>query len=129
MITFTFILFGLINHSFATYEIAKKEIMKLQNIDPMQGQLSLFAIMIAGGLAGMVTWTVSIPADVLKSRYQTAPEGTYTGIWQVYRRLMNEEGISALFRGIGPALLRAFPANAACFLGLEISKRFLTFLD
>ena len=77
----------------------------------------------------MMFWTVSIPADVVKSRYQSAPEGKYTSLGHVYRNLIKEEGASALFRGMGPALLRAFPANAACFLGLEISKKFLTFLD
>jgi len=103
--------------------------MRFQKIDPSKGELSLFAIMIAGGLAGMIFWAVSIPADVIKSRYQTAPEGKYTGLGHVYRNLIREEGASALFRGLGPALLRAFPANAACFIGVEFSKKFLTFLD
>ena len=36
-----------------------------------------------------------------------------------------ERGIAGLYRGAGPALARAFPANAACFLGMEQSKRWL----
>lgn len=36
---------------------------------------------------------------------------------------MAEGGYPALFRGVGPAMLRAFPANAACFLGVEVSKK------
>lgn len=121
------ILLGTTTNSFATYELIKKEIMRLQSVDPMKGQLSLFAVMIAGGLAGIFCWTISIPADVIKSRYQTAPEGTYNGIWHVYQHLLHQEGAAALFRGMGPALLRAFPANAACFLGMEISKKVLSF--
>jgi solute carrier family 25 carnitine/acylcarnitine transporter 20/29 len=35
--------------------------------------------------------------------------------------MVREEGVGALFKGVGPALLRAFPANAACFLGMELS--------
>jgi solute carrier family 25 (mitochondrial carnitine/acylcarnitine transporter), member 20/29 len=63
---------------------------------------------------GMANWAIAIPADVLKSRLQTAPEGKYTGVIDVYKTLMREEGSSALFRGMGPAMIRAFPANAAC---------------
>ena len=69
---------------FGTYEYAKKEMMRMQGIDPATGTLSPLAVLTAGGLAGMACWTVAIPADVLKSRYQSAPEGTYTGIMDVY---------------------------------------------
>ena len=33
----------------------------------------------------MANWAIAIPPDVLKSRYQTAPEGMYTGSVDVYR--------------------------------------------
>lgn len=114
---------------FGTYEIMKKQLMKIQNIDPESGQLSPLAVLTAGGIAGLTCWIVSIPADVLKSRFQTAPPGQYNGVLDVYNHLMKEEGPSALFRGIRPALIRAFPANAACFLGMEVSKKMLTFMD
>ena len=77
----------------------------------------------------MACWTVAIPPDVLKSRYQTAPPGKYTGIFDVYRQLIKTEGTGALFAGMRPALLRAFPANAACFFGMEVSKKMLQFMD
>ncbi|KAL3787209.1 hypothetical protein ACHAW5_003999 [Stephanodiscus triporus] len=98
---------------FGMYEYSKREIMKLQGIDPNKGQLSLPAVVTAGGLAGMACWTVGIPFDVIKSRYQTAPEGKYSGIVDVYKALIKEEGYAGLFRGLRPALMRAFPANAA----------------
>lgn len=72
---------------------------------------------------------MAIPPDVLKSRYQTAPEGTYSGLLDVYRTLIKEEGASALLTGFRPAMIRAFPANAACFLGMEMAKKALAFLD
>lgn len=114
---------------FGMYEFAKKELMRLQGIDPDKGQLSVTSVLAAGGLAGMACWTVGIPADVIKSRYQTAPEGKYSGLVDVYRALIKEEGYAGLFRGIQPALIRAFPANAACFLGMEVSRKALGFMD
>jgi solute carrier family 25 carnitine/acylcarnitine transporter 20/29 len=114
---------------FGTYEILKKKLMEVQGIDPNKGQLSPIAVLTAGGLAGMACWGISIPADVIKSRYQTAPEGKYSGMYDVYKTLIKEEGYGGLVKGMQPALIRAFPANAACFFGMEVSKSLLSFLD
>ncbi|KAI9506681.1 carnitine transporter [Coemansia spiralis] len=107
---------------FGAYELIKKS---LTNQGAGQGSISPLAIVTAGGLAGMANWAVAIPPDVLKSRLQTAPDGRYTGVRQVFIEMMRTEGAGALFRGMGPALLRAFPANAACFLGVELSLQFM----
>ena len=113
---------------FATYETIKRELVKFQGIeDP--SKLSPLAVMVAGGFAGMACWGVCIPPDTLKSRYQTAPDGKYTSIINVFRTLIKEEGVGGLFTGFRPAMIRAFPANAACFLGMEFSKKALAFLD
>jgi len=43
----------------------------------------------------------------------TAPEGKYpNGIRSVFMELMHEEGLLALYKGVTPVMLRAFPANA-----------------
>ena len=113
---------------FGVYEYCKREMMRWQGMDD-PSRLSPLAVLTAGGLAGMANWAVCIPPDVLKSRFQTAPEGTYNGLYDVYRDLMQKEGPSALFRGLRPALIRAFPANAACFFGMEVAQKALSFLD
>ena len=38
-------------------------------------------------------------------------------------RIARERGILGLYAGLGPVLIRAFPANAALFLGVEMGKR------
>lgn len=92
-------------------------------------QLGVGRTLFAGGMAGIFNWLVAIPPDVLKSRYQSAPEGRYpNGIRSVFTELMANEGIFALYRGVTPVLLRAFPANAACFLGYELALKFLDYV-
>jgi len=113
---------------FGTYEAVKLAMMKAQGIEDMS-RLSPTSVLTAGGCAGMACWIVSIPADVLKSRFQSAPEGTYKNVLDVYTKLMKEEGAGALFTGIRPALIRAFPANAACFFGMEVARKAFSFMD
>jgi len=57
--------------------------------------------------------------DVVKSRLQAAPDGMYKGALDVLNKTVAKEGVGALWKGAVPVLLRAFPANAACFLGYE----------
>jgi solute carrier family 25 carnitine/acylcarnitine transporter 20/29 len=72
-------------------------------------------------MAGVAMWCIAIPPDVIKSRLQSAPAGTYTGASDVLKKILKNEGPAALFKGLGPAMLRAFPANASTFLGFEAS--------
>jgi hypothetical protein len=43
-------------------------------------KISVGGTVLAGGMAGICNWLVAIPADVVKSRLQTAPEGVYSGM-------------------------------------------------
>lgn len=106
---------------FATYESMKRFTCQWEGRD----NASTVGILIAGGFAGVINWIVAIPFDTIKSRWQTAPPGKYKSLLDVFQTLLNEEGPRALFRGISPALLRAFPANAACLCGVETVKRML----
>lgn len=100
----------------------------LRNLTPegkSRADLSPLRILLAGGSAGILNWIVAIGPDTLKSRFQTAPAGTYTGVRDVFSQMVKTEGISALFKGLTPVMLRAFPANAACFLGFELAMKAL----
>ena len=56
-----------------------------------------------------------------KSRLQSA-EGNPT-ISGTVKGLYRAGGIGAFFPGVGPALARAVPANAATFLGVELAHQ------
>lgn len=107
---------------FAAYEVTKKFLISKESTS---GDLNLGAIIFAGGTAGVAMWSLAIPPDVLKSRLQSAPTGTYSGLFDCFRKTVAQDGITALWKGFGPAMARAFPANAATFLGVEASRKLL----
>ncbi|EJU01599.1 mitochondrial carrier [Dacryopinax primogenitus] len=107
---------------FVAYELVKKA-MTPAGSDP--SQLHLGSIVFAGGMAGVAMWTIAIPPDTIKSRLQSAPHGTYTGIVDCTRKLIAQDGVAALWKGLGPAMARAFPANAATFVGVEVSRNLM----
>jgi solute carrier family 25 carnitine/acylcarnitine transporter 20/29 len=106
---------------FATYEIIKRRLTPKDPQTGLPGQLSLPAVMVAGGAAGVAMWIPVFPIDTIKSRLQSA-EGRPT-ISGTIKGIHASGGIKAFFPGIGPALARAVPANAATFLGVELAHK------
>jgi len=101
---------------FAAYEYTKKALTPKDSTD-----LSLPAIMAAGGVAGIAMWVSIFPVDTVKSRLQSA-EGRPT-LGGVIREIYGKGGVKAFFPGLTPALLRAVPANAATFVGVELAHK------
>ncbi|XP_065902820.1 mitochondrial carnitine/acylcarnitine carrier protein-like [Dysidea avara] len=85
--------------------------------------------MAAGGFAGVFCHASTVPMDTIKSRYQTAPDGVYSGALSVAKEMIKEEGLLRIFRGATPILIRSFPANAGCFLGYETAIKLMNYLS
>ncbi|CAM9387058.1 unnamed protein product [Ascophyllum nodosum] len=82
--------------------------------------------MLAGGVAGCAMWVPPFYfIDVLKTRMQTAEPGVYESIRDCAVKTWRAEGSSVYFRGLGPALLRAFPLHGLVFVGYETTISFL----
>ncbi|KAG6836374.1 hypothetical protein H0H93_008674 [Arthromyces matolae] len=88
---------------FAAYEVTKKA---LTPAGSSPSELNLGAIIVAGGSAGIAMWALVIPADVLKSRIQSAPEGAYSGLLDCARKTIAADGVRALWKGFMPAMAR-----------------------
>lgn len=82
---------------------------------------------ISGGVGGIALWSAIFPADVVKSRVQVASTvGTIEPTFRaVIKQIFKEEGILALYKGLGPTLLRTFPATGALFLAYESTKKWM----
>jgi len=113
-------------------------------------------VLLAGGIAGIVTWASIYPLDVVKTRVQTqlaqdvvdggavvpvmrvGAEGTpllradeqkgkrYLGGWEVARRAYRNEGSGVFFRGLTICCVRAFIVSAAQWAVYEWTMEYLS---
>lgn len=79
---------------------------------------------VSGGIAGQVAWITSIAPDSVKSVIQTSDRPL--SIRDTARQIYLAKGYRGFFAGVGVAVVRAFPANAALFLGYEYTKALLS---
>jgi hypothetical protein len=100
----------------------------------------------SGGLAGVAAWSIVFPFDAVKSRLQASGGVSGVGIGsgsggsggsggggssggavreaaRLFSAILREGGVSLLYKGWSAAILRAFPANGALFLGVNTAER------
>ena len=111
---------------FGVYEFSKQQLTLLTTRDDdttieknNASSSSWWIVLWSGGLAGMAYTAGTMPMDVLKSRVQASDRG---GLWETYQILRRD---GSFFRGLWPALIRSFPANAVCFWGMETAHSLL----
>lgn len=83
------------------------------------------SVLVAGGFAGIVSWAVATPLDVIKSRMQMAglKHRVYRGVLDCMASSVRQEGLGVFFRGLTINSARAFPVNAVTFLSYEYLLR------
>ncbi|XP_017553639.1 solute carrier family 25 member 45 isoform X1 [Pygocentrus nattereri] len=91
-------------------------------------QSSTYAILMAGGIAGTMSWACATPMDVVKARLQMSGTGgrEYSGTLHCITASLQEEGIRVFFKGLLLNSVRAFPVNAVTFLSYETLIRSMT---
>jgi solute carrier family 25 (mitochondrial carnitine/acylcarnitine transporter), member 20/29 len=108
---------------FGTYEATKRAIARSTGAKSTD-ELLPPALMFSGGMAGLGFWSTVYPIDSIKTRIQCdsdlAPK--YKGMVDCAQKTIRSEGLGALYRGIGPCLARAFPANAVTFMVFELVR-------
>lgn len=85
-----------------------------------QDSWNIPSTLFAGGIAGVAQWLVAFPLDTVKTHIQTAKKDMYHGWHHAVAELFRNGGLPAFYTGLGPALIRAFVANACCFCGIEV---------
>ncbi|XP_032441802.1 mitochondrial basic amino acids transporter-like isoform X1 [Xiphophorus hellerii] len=80
-------------------------------------------LLFSGGMAGITSWIVIYPVDVIKSRLQADGVGgvnQYSSIADCVRQSVRKEGYMVFTRGLTSTVLRAFPMNAATFATVSL---------
>ena len=75
-------------------------------------------VLTGGGVAGILSWVLTYPQDVIKSRLQADGFGEdqqYRGSRHCLQASLRAEGPGCLVRGMGSTIIRAFPMNAVTF--------------
>jgi hypothetical protein len=89
----------------------------LQDIHPSIASFNLLNLSLS---YSSILTNKHINVQNVQASYETKVIGSYI---PELLRIARERGIIGLYSGLGPTLIRAFPANAALFLGVELGKR------
>jgi len=101
---------------FGAYEIAKMNICT----DPKHPTIG--QALFSGGCGGLGMWVTALPLDCVKTRIQADRTGSMSWLGCA-RQIFSEGGPAAFYKGFAPIILRAFPANAACFACKEMAQK------
>lgn len=105
---------------FASYFVLYEAMMRTSTAP------SAFHTLMAGGLAGVCSWILTLPMDVVKTRLQadaTAKMSRYAGIVDCVKQSYRAEGLSFLTHGMSSTLIRAFLMNSVCFYVVAYTMR------
>ncbi|MBA0810987.1 hypothetical protein Gohar_002927, partial [Gossypium harknessii] len=81
---------------------------------------------LTGGLGGVAFWSAVLPLDVAKTVIQTAPDKScQRNPFQVLNSTYRRTGVRGCYAGLGPTIVRAFPANAAAIVTWELAMKLL----
>lgn len=125
---------------FWTYELSKRLLLSRQSNPFAEPRAS--DVLIAGGIAGVVTWASVFPLDVVKTRVQTQSQvvdeltapllgqeqarAQQKTSFQIARDIFRAEGIVGFYRGLGVCSLRAFIVNAVQWYLYEETMKVLS---
>ncbi|KAG4259792.1 hypothetical protein FPRO03_12442 [Fusarium proliferatum] len=110
---------------FAAYEGLVQHVVRMEG--KKRSEIESWKFAVCGGLAGELLWLLSHPLDVIKSKMNGfGNDQKYKTMREAIRQTWRIGGVSGLFEGIGPALLRAMPVSAGTFATVEVARKMLS---
>ena len=103
---------------FSIYESSRSLLIRYNLTDSRE----LFASFMAGGTAGVLSWLLIMPFDVVKNTYQAQKSAS---VGACVRLIYAQGGVTGFFTGSAAAALRAFPVNSITFLVYNQTMRLL----
>ncbi|KAH8511841.1 hypothetical protein H0E87_009134 [Populus deltoides] len=79
---------------------------------------------VTGGLGGVAFWSAVLPLDVAKTIIQTSPDKSSTrNPFLILNSIYRRAGLKGCYTGLGPTIVRAFPANAVAIVTWELAMK------
>ncbi|XP_028321561.1 solute carrier family 25 member 15a [Gouania willdenowi] len=109
---------------FGAYEMCRSTFAK--HMGTTKDNIGVLPLMFSGGFGGACLWLAVFPIDCVKSRIQVySLAGRQKGFVKTFVSIIRTEGVTALYSGLTPTMIRTFPANGALFLAYELSRKFM----
>ncbi|TEY82582.1 hypothetical protein BOTCAL_0028g00030 [Botryotinia calthae] len=109
--------------NFMTYELVRTHFTPEGDQNP-----SAVRKLAAGAISGAVAQTCTYPFDVLRRRFQINTMSgmgyQYKSIFDAVGRIIAQEGIVGMYKGIVPNLLKVAPSMASSWLSFEMTRDF-----
>ncbi len=108
---------------FQAYEFLKRHLNEGED----DATYTLSSRMASASLAGLYSWFLIYPLDVVKSRIQCYSQSFHEpkSMRQVFREIYAEAGIRGLYRGLTFTLMRSAPVASISLPLYEISRKFI----
>jgi solute carrier family 25 protein 42 len=81
---------------------------------------------IAGSAAGFTGQALTYPLDRARAVMAVTPMGEYRNLLAVFRRIVSQEGLFALYRGFVPTMVGVIPYAGVSFFTFETLKKYWT---
>ena len=90
------------------------------------GNNSFGSTLLSGGIAGAIAAGAVTPSDVIKTRLQMkGGKDKYKNMGDAFKKILNEEGIGALYKGAIPRMAVVGPLFAITLLAFETQKKYM----
>eukprot|EP00439_Symbiodinium_sp_Y106_P032867 s2867_g3.t3 len=109
-------------HQFNTWPLAARVIHYFSAFCRVMSDA--FARFVASALGATIAETVTLPTDVVKVRLQVQQSGKYAGFLDCLLQTARQEGPTALWKGLAPALLRQISYTSLSLVIYEPIREF-----
>nr|XP_028966193.1 mitochondrial arginine transporter BAC1-like isoform X2 [Malus domestica] len=99
---------------------------RLYNIAKRRNLIDVGVGIASGGLGGIAFWLAVLPLDVAKTIIQTTQDkNSSRNPFHILSSIYRSAGLKGCYIGLGPTIVRAFPANAAAIVTWEVAIKLL----